>query len=643
MLVGFNAFVGETPNTPPDLLAENAAQLAEFCDFAERKLTPLRKGLLLGTMANSVKGIFTKDGLEFLTWPTETQAYESPTIEDVYERVYYCNQASGLRVTTMSQASPTGGEPLISFKVGVPAPTVAPVLSVVERDDLRDYPASGVTGQFWYASGGVQYQLQGLAPTVISNLRRYSFAIPAATGGTPPGAVPMFALSFVNGAETLTTVTMSLGGGAVRSDTFPGGVEMSFTSSGGTGYIDLLWGIAETRAYNYVMQNTWLEESEPSPPAIISVTYLQDVRVVTTTPSFTDYRPRNATLIYRTFGSNANYVLVDTVMESATSYLDRSFNITDVGRAQASLNWAAPPSGLFGLTRLPASAFAAFSGNTLYMSEPSRPHAWPYSMVFPRNIRGIHMASQALVVTTAEGTYNVVGATPADMQSIPLDVPQAGISHRSMTSIEGAVAFASNDGVVLVTGSQGSLDISQKFFSRRNWRDAYGDVLSTLSLAYHDGFVVATNPTQAKGFLVRMDEAAGTMTRFPETVDATFYLPVQDTLYYSKGDKVYRFNADPAASYTLDWWSKEFVFPKYTSFGVMSIRPSGPTTIRIYREADDADEGPANTLHDTINVTDAGTFRINPGRYRRWSFRVTGSAVVHELIFATTHEELRRV
>ena len=206
-----------------------------------------------------------------------------------------------------------------------------------------------------------------------------------------------------------------------------------------------------------------------------------------------------------------------------------------------------------------------------------------------------------------------------------------------MALIEGAVVFASNDGMVLVQGSSASMEISQKFFSRDDWRGRYGSALSTIRFAYHDGFIVAADSASATGFIVRLDEAAGTFAQYNQQLDCTFYLPLLDTLYYSVGANVYRFRA--GSYYTLDWWSKEFISPKYVGYGAVAIRCQGSVVVSLYADGTLWHQFTANSASGTYPY-----YRIPAGkRALRWSVRFQTAGVVEEFAMAESMGELRGV
>jgi hypothetical protein len=658
-------FSGELPNVPDYKLPDANAQQALFCDFAQNDLRPLRGGTLIKTMVNTVRGIYTEEGTNFYTWPIETFAAKGPVNNDTYGRMYFMN-ANGFKVAPYSGAGATGGEPATSYLVGVPAPTTAPTLVLKQRASLPDYPSISTTTTVWYELNGKRYQEGAMTSfVVVAPWKKYTFTPPTRTlynpgqeasstfessgentvtvtteavapTGTPPDAkltAQIIIKDTTNANKEIFNVTVSSGATTpTRSNSFPGGVEVMLSTDGA---LTFEWGVVETRAYVYTMVNSYLEESAPSLANVVSVTYLDYVEVTTTVPTFTGYSPRSATNIYRTFGTNPTYFKITTTDLGSNVYKDETFKASDIGVALPSLEWDIPETGMTGLVPLPNGFFAAYKGNMLYFSEPFRPHAWPYAMSFPNAITGICPDAQSLVVTTNTGAHMVLGSLPSNMSQQKLPLPQAGIAQRLMINLEGSVAYASADGIVLVQGSQSTMTLSQKFYSREDWRATFATIADDARFGYTDGYLVMVSSAEAKGIIIRLDEAAGTLTQFNETFDSMFYLPITDTLYYSKGAAVYRLRDGAAAYYTLDWWSKEFTLPNYTNFGAFFIRCTASTAVTIYVDG---------ASWHTFTAATTGYYRLPAGkRAVRWSVRVQTLGKIEEIAMAESMSEFRSV
>lgn len=644
-VIGFRTFSGQVPQLLPTLLPEDKAVYAEFCDFSQGGLSPLNQGLPYKTFSQTVKGIYTEDGINFFTWPEEVFAVKSPVVDDVYSRVYFTKTLNpGLYVARYDQATASGGPPPASYLAGVPVPTAPPVLSVLELNTLRDYPSFSLTFRTYWSVNGVNYGPFGQqVATEVSPLRQWTVPVASAPGGTPDGASPVVEITLTDlttGDVVFTLAKDTSGNVLAASDALPGGLELQATFSGnmvagGTATASLRWGVMETRAYTYTVVNQFAEEGGPAPASTVNVTYLQDVQAVCTVPDMTGYVPMTNLQLYRTFGASANYLKIDTTVTGTSgntiTVRDSTWKGSDAEDLLYTLQFIPPPQALNGLAYIGNGFFAGSVKNTVYFSEPYRPHAWPYNISFPHNVRGVQPLPSGCLVTTSGGTYLVQGVHPSAMVQNRIPVPQAGISQRSMAQIGGVVAFASNDGIVTSDGTQATLDISQQLWRRQDWRNAYGDVLNDMIFGYHDGFLVGLSTTQAKGFLVKLDEQPGTLTQLPVRVDALFYLPVLDTLYYSVGTDVYRFRSN-VNTYTLTWKSKEFVLAKPTAFGCGFLNATAPVTVTIW--CDDV-----QVMSGTI---DPGYFRLpSIGKWLRWQFQFVTTGSITEISFAGSFKELQ--
>lgn len=650
-IIGTRSFKGEIPRLEPHLLSDNNAQLALDCDFANGSVKPLKGGFFMQTMQNNpVRGIYTDNGLNFYTWSQETLAFNSPVIDDTNNRMYYLTPAEGIfRVASKAGMTPFGPSPVEGayWKAGVPRPTVAPKLSLVDRSTLFDYPNVSIVAEAWWEDGtSKQYNRGPVSVSPITPFKKYFFTKPTEPDQpTEEGAVPVtysivVRITFKN-ADNNTDIMSALirPGTTSRTNSLPGGVEFSMddNGSGSTATINMAWGISETRAYVYVATNQWDEEGAPSPPATISVTYMNDVRieVADMSTSFSGYNPFKKFLVLRTFGTNSAYLMIKPEQQTPTVSIDRGNKPDPAGHALQSEAWTPPPDGLQGIVLAPNGWFAAFKGNTLYMSEPYRPHAWPYSMTFAKAIRGACVGQQSIVVTTADGVYAVTGAHPSAAQQINLNAPQPGLAQRSMAQVEGAVAYASNDGIVFVSGSSASSEVGQKLFDRSTWRARFGNQISDASMrfAYHDGALVSVSAIEANGFLLRMDEDVGSFTRLSVKYDCMFALPVNDALYYTIGNTLYQFRGGSPGSFA--WQSKDFIFPMQNTFGAGFIRCDQPTTITIYGDG-------VEVAKKTVT---SGHFRLpaKMPRRLRWSFKLESTGAVYECMLGRSMMELQNV
>ncbi len=641
--IAFNNFDGEIPKLPPTLLPESGAQKALNCDFTQNYLAALKQGSpISATFAtNPVRSLYTEDGINFFAWTTDAYPFKAPVVNDSFQRIYFMNGAVPTVAELATATASNCGPPATSYKVGVPFPPLAPTVQTVDRTTFSDYPSAVFSFSAWYAFNGVHYDThQPLAASTIA-LKEWTVVLNAPSSTTDPSATPTVEITLKNGSDTLFVLDTTADNALPASSlALPGGLEVYLKRNSDTSYtLTIRWGAIDTRAYIYTVTNTYNEESAPSLPAVIAPTYVQDVQVGTlTAPSFTGYKPFQGINVYRTFGTGTTYLQIATNI-AAGPYTDSSHTPTGVTSALISTDFFPPPASVSGFGSAPNGICWCFTGNTMSFCEPYRPHAWPYNMSFRTNIRGVQVSSQNIVVTTADGVYAVTGTHSAAMTQIKLAAPQPGISTRSSALVEGAVVYASNDGLVYVSGSQADLSFSHKYFNRANWRTRYGSILSPIvatngmRLAYHDGQVVGTSPL-GLGFIIRTDEADDSYTQMNIAIDSTYYAPMLDTLYYAQGTSVYEFRGS-ATPYTYDWQSKDFIFPKHVSFAIGYARTSGAVTVTLYADG---------VLYTTISISGTGYFRIPSGlKALRWSVELTGTSDVYELYIASSVTELQAI
>jgi hypothetical protein len=644
--ISFNRFGGMLPRTPAHLLPDFAAADASNCDFAQHNLSPVKGGHEVLWPGGSVRGIYTADGQFWYTWSFETTAHKSPVIGETFNRIYFIDLNERLTAAPGPETTFTnGGPPPQKWMAGVPSPTVAPTLALVDRTDLADYPEAQLTFKAWYSDGKANFDVATLTPNQVTPFRRYTFVAPLKQESSPSDAYLVVQVVLTDGAKQLFQLDTRINPTtAARSQAMPGGVTLSLESLGGADYaVNLDWGVVETISYIFTEENTWNEESGPSPAALISPTYLQDVTVTMEHPPFqipnTEYfyRPYKQSNIYRTYGAS-QYLKAGSI--GGTVFTDAARTATSAGTALPSLKWVVPPSSMSGLINCANGWFAAFRDNNLYMSEPYRPHTWPYSMTFPKAIKGICAGPQGIIVTTAETAYLVLGSHPASAQQQELPIPVGGVSQRGMCKVEGGVVYISNDGLVVVSGSSASLDVSQRYFTREKWRSLYGAQLPNMNLGYQDGFIICASTAAPLGFMLQLDEADGQMTRFDYQVDCILRLPVLDTLYYAANEKVWRFRE--GSDLDASWYSKEFLFPKYIKFGIGYARMTGTGQILIQLYAEDV------AIHTELLDPSLGQkyFRLPSHRgSMKWQFKITttGSCTLDVMAFAQTMDELKNV
>ena len=239
-----------------------------------------------------------------------------------------------------------------------------------------------------------------------------------------------------------------------------------------------------------------------------------------------------------------------------------------------SLDWDQPVSTLDGIIALPNGVMAAFSGKTLYFCEPWRPHAWPdkYSLTTDSDIVGLGAFGASVAVLTTGNPYIVSGTHPSSMVMEKMELNLPCVSARGIEDLGYAVAYPSNDGLVMVSSS-GAQVVTKGLMTKQAWekvnpwsihsgqRDGryFACYVKTTDVAVLEVMIFDTNREQP--FVVRCDIIP----------DAMFFDIKTGSLFFCSGRSVFEFDPAGKPNVTMSWKSKEFIMPKPTNFGAILI------------------------------------------------------------------------
>lgn len=427
--------------------------------------------------------------------------------------------------------------------------------------------------------------------------------------------------------------------------------DVALTASGDNFNVAVSYGQGDTITVAYVttFENIWGEESAPSDPVTIEVLPYQSVTVLQTYTPLVGGQDIQGMNLYRTYpGNNAEYIKSNTI--PITAKVGEQWSAIDGTSAPVTSTilvtqeWDTPPSNLHSLTYAGNGFFAGASGKDLRFSEPYRPHAWPYFMTFPNAIVGIVEVEGGLLVTTTAQPYLVYGAHPEQMSQQTINAEQAGVSSRSMARVRGSAIFASNDGLVSVSGGQASLDSSHQLFTREDWRNRYKTGFRNMHLGAWDGHMIGVIDPSYPGevspqenFILRMDEAPG-FARFNitgQTILASAISATTDEFYllYSNGFAEFGIGAD----LPIVWHSKTYEYPRVVSFGAAIAKYSGTLSI-VLTDVD-------RTVSHTTVLPPAQTehhFRLpSLSPSKRWEVSILGTGSVQYLEFGASFAELQ--
>jgi hypothetical protein len=391
--------------------------------------------------------------------------------------------------------------------------------------------------------------------------------------------------------------------------------------------------IPETRVYTYTdvsIESGFEFESAPAPASTeVSVRIGQSVTVGSFASIPAGYNITHRRIYRATSGV---YLYVAQIAVATASYSD-SVSAENLGEELPSLTWLPPPSTLKGLINLPGGIMAGFTGRDVYFCDPYHPHAWPVqymqSLDFP--VVGLGRMDTTLAVMTTGTPYFIQGSSPDSMVVVKSDLEQSCVSKRSIVSLNGAVLYASPDGLVSLSPN-GSKIITEKYFTRTQWQTLFTP--STIYAYQHDMkyFGFYNNGVTSGGFIY--DTSTGEFVTH-DIYAAAGYNDLQvDKLFLAGSDRAVKVWGAGALK-TVTWKSKKFTLPQVLSFSCAQLEAeSYPMTAKIYA---------GGTLVHTQTVTSRDVFRLPATPSRDWEFQFEGSAEVFSFAVAQSVQELASV
>lgn len=391
--------------------------------------------------------------------------------------------------------------------------------------------------------------------------------------------------------------------------------------------------IPETRVYTYTLVNKesgFDFESAPAPAsAEVNVRIGQSVTI----NGFASI-PSGYTITHRRiYRATAGVFLFVAEIALATASYSDSITAENLGEELPSLTWLPPPDTLKGLINLPGGVMAGFTGRDVYFCDPYRPHAWPvqYMQSLDFLVVGLGRMDTTLAVLTTGTPYFIQGSAPDSMVVVKSDLEQACASKRSIVSLNGAVVYASPDGLVSLAPS-GSKIITEKYFTRAQWQALF--LPSSIYAYQHDMkyFGFYNNGTTSGGFIY--DTSTGEFVTHDIYVAAGYNDLQVDKLFLAGADRAVKVWGAGALK-TVTWKSKKFTLPQVMSFSCAQLEAeSYPMTAKVYA---------GGTLVHTQTVTSRDMFRLPATPSRDWEFQFEGSAEVFSFTVAQSAQELASV
>ncbi len=399
----------------------------------------------------------------------------------------------------------------------------------------------------------------------------------------------------------------------------------------------------ESRAYTYTYVNQYGEEGPPAEPTLVDALDGQSLNFLPAVPSSHGYCPITKIRVYRTAtgSQTTEYLFVDEVGVNVGVFND-SVKTANLGEPISTIDFLPPETGLRGLCSIGNGMFAAFKNNEVHISQPYLPYAWKPANIqtIPSAVVGLGPFESGVYVTTTAYPVIITGVDPDSMQNQRIPAIQAGVSKGSICNVGPFIAYASHDGIVTVRGLDASLDYSNKFFTRSDWRQRYGDKLSVMRMNAHDGDLLVWFTDGTLPFLLRFDEEVPSMVELSSPIYAAYVHPQADALYVGMANSLYEFKAGLTRK-PFTWHSKDFIEPKPLNYGVLQLIGTGTAIFEVYADGEQIHNGAVD-----MDELGRGMLRLPDGFLsRRWSVKLIGlpDAEIKEAYLARVPSELQGV
>ena len=591
MLRTFNQFGGIIPRiTDPRLIPAGKSQAAVNCRFDHGGVAPLGTDTTITTPSKSGSGtllsiyLYNSAGTGYwFTWLTDVDAVLTPTANDSYKRVYF-TEAGVLKVTDSSKAI-TGGTdyPEDYLLPSPPAPT-APLVATL----IAVTPTAGPGTVSNDAGGNI---LTGVGTTFTL----YGVGDSLTIGGQT--------VQILSVSDDLRLVTNQV---IVSANS-----TASYTHSA---YIDPT--LTESRVYTYTYVNSYGDEGPPCSTLSNEIQWTPGATVSLTTTETVPGGKYGLTYIriYRTqldASGNSQYQFVEQVsVASIGAISDDTVADSALGEILRTEEWDGAPTGVTGLIPLPNEGLACYVGNTLCLSVPGFPHAWPvaWQKSTEKPIMGL-CAWETTVVALTTGLPEAVTFTdPAN--SVPSKPPigWACSSKRSVVDMGGYWMYASAYGMIAI--GQGVNKIaSEKLFAKEDWAAYAPDtIFGYLWQGKYVGFY--TSGYKQAGFIY--DPGGDNFVNLDFYATAGYHDPVTGNLYLQVGTHIVSFATETGSPRTMDILSHRdsFQFGTFTCIKVLAT--AYPVIIDIVYPFTLNGAGAIVPQTTTVTVTSKKAQRIFP-------------------------------
>lgn len=556
-------FHGIAPKLAPRKLTQAQGQIARNCNLMSQELAPFKDAIEINTPTKvGIKQAIYKLGSLWLHWLEDVDVARSPLYLEQESRIHYTGHYNPKSTNeTLAQASGTD-YPTDYYRLGIPRPDTAPTIGeTTPAGNSIDISYVYTFVSDWGEEGPPSPV--GTA-TVTQLAASWDLTTIDATPQNSWTGAEITSITFL-----LTTVTVTL---AVTEHHFFETTEYCVISGGFTGTGTLPADIVGTWQVTRTGTNTFTFELPAIPTGTVTVfagTISREAPL-----QLTNWTKR----IYRTLAGTFRFV-GETITTSFTDTVsDANLGEQLPGGLDETKWWKAPHGDMIGITQFPGGILTGFYGNTLALSEPNVPSAWPtkYRRTFNYDIVSIGVVGNTIVVATKGFPSLVIGDDPGAMVQSELELFQSCTSKRGLASLVNGVVYPSPDGLVYVPAAGMPSLITEPYFSKKEWTLL---APATFIADKHDDRYYAfytnggENQDETGNIVLDMKEPGATFTTIALGADVTaLHSDLEaDDLFMMSGQDIVQW--DSGAGYlTYTWLSKIFTTARPLSFTAAKIR-----------------------------------------------------------------------
>lgn len=392
---------------------------------------------------------------------------------------------------------------------------------------------------------------------------------------------------------------------------------------------------ANTSVWGYTFVTSWGEESAMSPLSAVGTWrpgQTPQLSALQTAPA----GPYTITLkrIYRSAtGTNTTELQFVAEIPVANTTFNDTVASSNLGAVSQTRLWTAPPDAIKGLCVMANEICCAFIDNTVRMSVPGVPYAWPiaYAYTFDSPVVGIKPFGQSLLVCCKRGNYILTGADPAQMAQTDVKDTGSCLSKRSMVPMDEGVVFASSRGLEYI-GAKGARLLTEGGFDERTWATYAPSSFTSVQL--DNRYIAFFNNGTKQAALVFTFGTNASVVEVNQPASAVFQEKGTGKLFIVQSNTSVR-KWDAGAALTWTWRSKKYRLGAPVSFAVAKVMAAAyPLTFRLYRNG---------TLIHTEAVANSYSFKL-PGDDESdlYEYEMSGTVTGKGAVIATSVDELKR-